>query len=242
VRFSVVIPAYNEELYLPRLLDSLDVARKRYAGGADEIEIIVADNGSTDATARIASGHGCIVQPVEKRVIAAARNGGASRATGDLLCFVDADMRVHPDSFNVIEVVMSRGRVIAGATGVTPERWSLGFAVTYAMLVPIVVLMRMDTGMVFCFRDDFEAIGGYDESLLFAEDVNFLFRMRSRGRKRKQKLFRATRAKAIASLRKFDQHGEWHYFSLMWRVLKGGLGRGKGTRELADDYWYKPRR
>jgi hypothetical protein len=51
-RFSLVIPAYNEEACLPRLLDSVDCARGAYAGGAGAIEVIVADDGSTDATAR----------------------------------------------------------------------------------------------------------------------------------------------------------------------------------------------
>lgn len=50
----MVIPACNEKARLPRLLDSAAIARGRYRGGANAIEIIVADNASTDATARIA--------------------------------------------------------------------------------------------------------------------------------------------------------------------------------------------
>lgn len=44
MKFSVVIPAYNEEQYLPRLLDSIEVARSNYSGGREEIEVIVGDN------------------------------------------------------------------------------------------------------------------------------------------------------------------------------------------------------
>ena len=51
-RWSVVVPAYNEERFLPRLLDSIDVARAAYSRGRDAVEVIVADNASTDATAR----------------------------------------------------------------------------------------------------------------------------------------------------------------------------------------------
>ena len=43
-RFSLIVPAYNEEAYLPALLDSLDTARARYAGGPDAIEV-TADQG-----------------------------------------------------------------------------------------------------------------------------------------------------------------------------------------------------
>ena len=56
---SVVIPAHNEARLLPRLLASITAARERYRRGADEIEVIVADNASADATAGIAERAGC---------------------------------------------------------------------------------------------------------------------------------------------------------------------------------------
>ena len=80
MRFSVIIPAYNEERYLPRLLDSIEVARANYSGGRDQIEVVVADNASTDRTAEVASEHGARVVHVAKRRIGAARNGGARTA------------------------------------------------------------------------------------------------------------------------------------------------------------------
>ncbi len=50
-RISMVIPAFNEEQYLARLLDSIELARRRYTGKNDGIEVVVADNASTDGTA-----------------------------------------------------------------------------------------------------------------------------------------------------------------------------------------------
>ncbi len=105
VRFSLIIPARNEEDYLPRLLDTVDEARARYAGGPEAVEVIVADNVSTDGTAKIARERGCRVARVEKRVIAAVRNGGTTVARGQVLAFVDADMRIHPDTFKAIACV-----------------------------------------------------------------------------------------------------------------------------------------
>ena len=87
-RLSLVIPAWNEAALLPRLLASVATARTRWIQSgrdANAIEVIVADNGSTDATATIAREAGCIVVPVEKRVIAASRNGGAAAAHGEIL-------------------------------------------------------------------------------------------------------------------------------------------------------------
>lgn len=66
MRFSLVVPAYNEERYLPRLLDSVDTARQAYRGGPAQVEVIIADNASTDATARIARERGCRMAAVEK--------------------------------------------------------------------------------------------------------------------------------------------------------------------------------
>src|SRR5207253_1328693 len=103
MRFSVIIPAYNEAQYLPRLLDSIEVARKNYSSGMDAIEVIVADNDSTDRTAEVSVARGARVVKVEKRRIAAARNGGGRAAGGDILCFIDADSAVHPQTFNAID-------------------------------------------------------------------------------------------------------------------------------------------
>jgi len=238
-RYSLIIPAYNEERLLGRLLDSVDAARATYGGG-DAVEVIVADNASTDRTAVIAAMRGCRVIAVEKRVIAAARNAGARAARGEFLAFVDADAQVHPDTFVEIDRALADPRVVAGATGARLERWSIGIAFTYAMIVPIVFVTGMDTGVTFCRKEDFEAIGGYDESRLVAEDVAFLWALRRLGQTRGQRLARATRAKIVASTRKFDEFGDWHFFSVAIEALRH-LMRRDLTR-FTGSYWYKPNR
>jgi len=238
VRFSVVIPARNEERLLPRLLETVEAARGAYAGGASEVEVIVADNVSTDRTAEIARAAGARVVTVEKRVIGAVRNGGAREARGEILVFVDADIRMHASTFDAIDAALATGRVVGGATGVQLERWSAGLAMTYAALMPMVWLMRMDTGPTFVRQSDFEAIGGYDERLLVAEDVTLLFALRRLGRTRGQRLTRLRSAKAIASVRKFDAYGDWHYFRLAPAVGLEVLRRGQKGSRFLDRYWY----
>jgi len=110
---SLVIPAYNESRLLPRLLDSVDKARLRYDAG---VQVIVADNASTDATATLALRRGCDVARVERRCIAAARNGGARLAQGEILCFIDADSSIHHDTFVAIDQALARPDVVGGAT------------------------------------------------------------------------------------------------------------------------------
>ncbi|MGD2135580.1 MAG: glycosyltransferase [Gemmatimonadales bacterium] len=240
-RFSLIIPARNEAALLPRLLATVEAARSRYHDGPAAIEVIVADNLSTDDTAAIARRHGCRVTQVETRAIAAVRNGGAAVARGEILAFVDADSRIHPDTFNAIDRALRSGRVIGGATGVKLERWSLGIWVTYVLLVSLVVLSGMDTGVVFCRREDFEAIGGYDERRLVAEDVVFLWTLRRRGRARGQKLARVTEAKAIACMRKFDQFGDWHYFTRLAPGIIRAIRSRTAEEELGRRFWYDVR-
>ena len=235
---SLIIPAHNEIELLPRLLDTVDVARERFLGGSDAIEVIVADNASTDGTGALAASRGCAVVPVERRLIAAARNGGASRARGEILCFVDADTRIDPETFNAISAALDRTDVVAGSTGCRLERWSLGIALTYATLLPMIFLWKMDTGVVFCRRADFTTIGGYDENRPIGEDVAFLVALKRLGKARKQRLIRLTEVKALVSTRKFDQHGDWHFLT---KILPMGIpavfwpSRG---RKIADRFWY----
>jgi glycosyltransferase involved in cell wall biosynthesis len=237
-RLSLIIPAYNETALLPRLLDSVDVAHAQYAAGPESVEVIVANNGSTDGTAALAAARGCRVVEVAKRAIAAARNGGAKAATGDILCFVDADSQIHPETFNAIDHAISDGSTIGGATGIRLERWSPGLALTYAMIVPLVILAGIDTGVVFCRRTDFEQLGGYDEGRLFAEDVAFLFALKRLGWRRHQKLRRLRAVKAIGSTRKFDEFGDWHYFTQMLRLGIVRVWRPASLDEFAQRYWY----
>lgn len=245
---SVVIPAFNEESYLPRLLDTVEAARCCYSGGREAVEVIVADNGSTDATERIAKARGCTVVQVEKRVIGAARNGGARAATGEILAFVDADTRVHRETFNEIAEILAAGGVVGGATGIRFERSSPGIRLTFGMLVVAGSLLRIaigerpsmniDTGVTFCWRRDFEEIGGYSEERLFAEDAEFLIDLRKLGRQRGEHLANGMESKAVFSTRKFDLYGDWHYFPLSLRMIASTLSRG-GVAAWARRYWYE---
>lgn len=245
-RFSIIIPAYNEAQLLPRLLDSIRIAAIRYDGGS--VETIVADNQSTDNTGEVAKSRGAMVVSVEKRRIAAARNGGADASSGDILCFIDADSQIHPDTFIEIDKAMSDDTIIAGATGVYLERKSVGLVLTYLMMLPLIWITGMDTGVVFCRREDFEAVAGYNEQLYFAEDVAFLYALKKRGSHKNQRLTRIPRVKALGSTRKFDEKGDWHYFPMLVKgvlmLIKNGSKVLVKQDDIPDytDYWYRPPR
>jgi peptidoglycan/xylan/chitin deacetylase (PgdA/CDA1 family) len=86
-RISVVIPTLNEERFIGECLESLK--NQDYTG---EYEIIVADNGSTDATVGIARSYGVkVVFCAEKKSVAHGRQTGADVARGDIIAQADAD-------------------------------------------------------------------------------------------------------------------------------------------------------
>jgi glycosyltransferase involved in cell wall biosynthesis len=246
-RYSLVIPAFNEEALLPRLLDSVDRARVLYAGGPESVEVIVADDGSTDATADIARERGCLAVAAGAHRIARARNAGARAARGTILAFVDADSQVHPETFNTIDHLLRGGRVIGGTTGAVFERQSTGLRCTFAAIALLGLAFRgfralrhrgMDTGVVFCARADFEALGGYREDYRWGEDVWLLFDLRRRGWRSGRRLEGATGAPAVFSTRKFDRYGDWHYFTMPIRIVWQALF---GRDDAARRYWYGPR-
>ncbi len=238
IKISLIIPAYNEALYLPRLLKTVDEARARFVDGPDAVEVIVADNASTDDTSAIAASCGCIVTHIPQRRISLARNGGAKAARGEILCFVDADTLIHPDTFNAVAAALERNDIVGGASGVRLQRWSLGIALTYAMFIPLLALTGMDTGVVFCRREDFWAVGGYDERRELAEDAAFLWALRRLGKKRNQRLTRLPSAKAVASMRKFDLYGDWHYFTKVFPFGAPAILRPNARTKFARRYWY----
>jgi glycosyltransferase involved in cell wall biosynthesis len=239
LRFSVVIPAWNEERLLPLLLDSLAEARRRYTGGGQAIEVIVADNASTDATAAIAAQGGAVVTPVPRRSIAAARNGGAALARGEVLCFLDADSRAHPELFNAMGAALSDPEVGLGASGIRYERTSPGIRFVMALATPLLRMMGLDLGAVFVRRADLEAVGGFDESLLAFEDLDLMLRVKRRCRTRGQRFRRLAGVETITSARKFDRHGDWHFLAmgaaLAWKMLFHRRAYERDARR----YWYE---
>ena len=101
----------------------------------------------------------------------------------------------------------------------------------------------MDAGVVFCRRADFRRIGGYNDERLFAEDVEFLFALRRFGKERspRQRLVRLHGARTLASNRKFDKHGQWHFLTSSLRHSVLIFLRPEVTEAFAREYWYEDR-
>jgi rSAM/selenodomain-associated transferase 2 len=111
VKLSIIIPTLNEVLYLPTTIDS---ARRQAMLPVPEI--IVADCNSKDGTADLAARLGVeVVQGQALASRAAALNAGASRASGDVLLFLDADCLLPRGYDLAIRKALANPRVVGGA-------------------------------------------------------------------------------------------------------------------------------
>lgn len=239
MRLSVVIPAHNEELLLPRTLAALSAALRDVladAGAAVEsAEIIVTDDSSTDATGDLARAAGARVVPIQRRQIAAARNAGAQAATGDAIVFVDADTVV-PAA--VLRAALAALRSGAAGGGAFP-RFD-GHIPLYARFLLRLVVAALRAGrttggcFLFCTRAAFDASGGFDESLYASEEVWFC-----RALGRQPGGFVILPETVITSGRKVRGYSALETFGFLLGLT---LRPWRLRRREGLDLWYGPRR
>jgi glycosyltransferase involved in cell wall biosynthesis len=96
---DVVLPCLNEAAALPWVLSRLP----------DGYRAIVADNGSTDDSARIAASHGAMVVQARPRGFGAAAHAGLTAATSDVVCFLDADGSLDPRQLPLVVAPVAQG-------------------------------------------------------------------------------------------------------------------------------------
>jgi glycosyltransferase involved in cell wall biosynthesis len=206
VKLSIVIPAYNEENYLPQTLDALNDALEKIP----QAEIIVVDNLSTDATPEIGKHYGAKVFIEYVRNIGAVRNAGAENATGDVLVFIDADTIVRPGVFEKLVEAMSDENCFGGSGAVEYEPIESRVVVAWFMLLwPILgKLTNMHGGALqFCRADIFREIGGYDTTIYVGEDIDFHWRLDRLARDRNAHTAFVEEPKVLTSSRRWNRMG-----------------------------------
>lgn len=134
--------------------------------------------------------------------------------------------------------LLSLGTYIGGGTTARYERMSLGIVVSTLMLIiPLVFKYgAISVGIFWCYKSDFEAIGGFNEELLMTEDADFALRLKKWGKRNGKKFGTITKAHMITSCRKFDQAGDW-MLAKRPRLILAYL---KGTDpKYADEAYYE---
>ena len=205
VTYSIVIPAYNEEQWLPATVEAASraMAAQRVPG-----ELIVVDNNSSDRTAAAAAALGArvVFEPVNQ--ISRARNAGARASAGRFLIFADADTVVSPGLLAAALENLASGRCCGGGAAVAfdsyPGRGLRFFARLWNRLS---VWRGLAAGaFVYCRREAFEAVGGFSQRVYAGEELFFSRSVRHWGRKRGLEFRIITGHPLVTSSRKLQWH------------------------------------
>lgn len=182
---SVVIPAYNEERYLPKTLESIKQLDRK------PDEVLVVDGGSKDNTSIVAKQHGAKVLLVPHRGIGFARQKGLERATGDIVAFTDSDTVLPHDWLTKIEETLNNPDTV-GVFGTfrVPDGWWL-YRGYINWVQPILnqlyywcgVPMAPGQNIAF-FRQKALDAGGFPKDFKIAEDIEMARRLMKLGRVR----------------------------------------------------------
>ena len=229
MKLSIIIPTYNEEEYLPKLLESIKSQE------FDDYEIIVADAQSNDNTREIASEYGCIV--VEGGLPGPGRNRGAEIAQGEMLLFLDSDLKLTENYLsNVIKEFESEGLGIA-ITQMTPlsqkkrDIYLHDLANWFMIAVENIKPHGAGCYGIISKKELHDAINGFDESLSFGEDTDYIERAAELSE------FKVLRtAKIGVSTRRLEEEG---LYTLLKQYGKSTVNDFRGKRTSAEDLGYE---
>jgi glycosyltransferase involved in cell wall biosynthesis len=183
---SLIIPAYNEEAYLPACLDAV---MRSVAGKA--MEIIVVDNNSTDGTKKILERYPAVTYVFEpEKGITRARQTGFQKSHGDILAYVDADTQPPPGWIEQIWEQFGKQPDLAclsgpysfydlsGLRNKISTSWFVAASPLYWLTGYLMV-----GGNFAIRRDVLERMGGFDSSIEFyGEDVDIGKRAKQQGK------------------------------------------------------------
>jgi glycosyltransferase involved in cell wall biosynthesis len=229
---SVAIPAHNEENYIARCIESITLSA---AVAGQQVEIVVALNRCNDRTREIAESLGarCVVN--DTRCIAAVRNAAVRATSAPAVATLDADSWMSEKTVSAVLEQVTSSQCVGGGTVTWPERVSPGILFSLLAVAPYVIKRGVSAGMLWFSRESFEAIGGFDESLVSIEDVDFALRLKAYGLARGKRYGTIRRHGITTSCRKFDTFGDWYLFRNP-RLVKE-IFDGTNTR-AADHFYY----
>jgi glycosyltransferase involved in cell wall biosynthesis len=176
VKFSVVIPTYNEARYIGRTLLALKNQTLK------DFEVIVKDGQSRDETVKIAKTYANKVVSIEDSSAGDARNQGARFAEGEILVFMDADSLLPPGTLARFNELMNEERLMGLSCRKVPLSNSILDRVLYEFVnfsTFISALMNLGGAHGNCMlirRNVFERIGGFNPHIIVAEEQELVRR------------------------------------------------------------------
>lgn len=182
VKFSVVVPTYNEEKYIRKTLQALK--KQTFT----DFEVIVKDGGSKDQTVKIARRYVDKIVSLPDTSAADARNQGARYAEGENLVFTDADTLLPAQTLERFDKLMDNKRVVGVSCRKIPQSGDLIDRFLYEFVnASTFVSSRIGLGgahgnCMLIRRRIFEQIGGFNPNIVVAEEQELVRRASKFGR------------------------------------------------------------
>ncbi len=181
---SVIIPAFNAQVFIA------DALRSVFWQTEPALEVIVVDDGSMDGTADVVAQYPRVRYLWQANAgVSAARNRGVALASGEYLAFLDADDVWHPRKLEYqlrafrqypgsvlchTRATRDPGEIQGAEGGRGPESLT---CVARSDMTATFLAPYLGPSTVMVRRDAFIGVGGFDESLRIAEDVDFYLRV-----------------------------------------------------------------
>lgn len=226
---SIIIPTLNEEKNINRLLKQII---SKNVG--DQYEIIIADAGSKDKTCEIAKSFGARI--VKGGLPAVGRNQGAKYAKGDVLLFLDADLKLSPDlvaksfkEFKERNLDVASYSLYPQINNLLLNKVTLNIFYNYPARI-LKKVFPMGAMGIMVRKKIFDSVGGFDEKIALAEDHYFIGQSAKIGN---FGLFRS--GKIYMPTRRFEKDG---YFKTSWKYLKCAMHMNLYGREGLEKFSY----
>ncbi|NCC60128.1 MAG: glycosyltransferase [Verrucomicrobiae bacterium] len=243
MKFSIVIPAFNEEALLDESLSKLKQSLEVFLEEGHSYELILCDNNSTDRTAQIALNHDVQVIFESENQISKARNKGASIASGDYFIFIDADSFASKALFKEFLEKISQMNVLGGGALVYMKTNGIISFMALHLWRCISRLFHWAPGsFIFCRRDVFEILGGFSTEYFASEEIEFSKRLKREVRCQKKNKARIVILKnsILTSDRKLHLYGVSAHLKLVFKYLLKGEKILKKKENLP--IWYDGKR
>lgn len=176
--FSVVIPALNEEVNLPILLNS--IAKNNFS----DLEVIIADSGSTDKTKEKAFGFKVKIPNFhflehKSKNVSQARNFGAKYAKGEYIIFLDSDVEIESNFLVQIKDKIQKYNLDCLTVWNRAKKNELiGKFLLNLLNITMTLFQHIKPAAngpcIIISKRLFEKIGGFDETIVFGEDFDLI--------------------------------------------------------------------
>ena len=228
---SIIIPAFNEENYLPKLLEC--IKRQTYR----DYEMIVADANSKDSTKKIARKFGCRIVK-SGNLPGISRNNGAKAAKGDVLLFLDADVLLDDNFLESAVEEFKERKLDCASVKIVPQGNKLIDKIFLGVFNSWVIATQSFYphaigACIICRKGLHDKINGFDEKIAVAEDMDYVKRCSRYGKFRILK-----NAKIFFSMRRYEHHG---HLNVAAKVILGEIYRIFAGELKKDVFSYKVR-